>query len=71
MRMRFENASDLAEKVDYEGGLYEAIYYGINAEQLPPDTPSAVFDAWSALEAAMGEYGPMIQEWLAANLGGE
>ncbi|GII63563.1 hypothetical protein Skr01_36480 [Sphaerisporangium krabiense] len=48
---RFDSRQDVAFKVAWEGGLYEALEYGIKVNDLPEgDTELA--EAWRALDGA-------------------
>jgi len=41
---------ELADKVEWEGGVYDAVcLYGLKPEYLPDDTPPEVVEAWTAL----------------------
>lgn len=58
----------LAGKVDWEGGVAEAITgYGISSDALPEDTPRKVVESWKNIEG-MSEDISRINEWL---FGGE
>ena len=61
---RYESPEELAGKVDWEGGLTEAILgYGIKSEDLPVGTPPEIVDAWKRVEA-VGPDVDKIQSWL-------
>jgi hypothetical protein len=60
---RYGNKQDLAAKVDWEGGLTEAIEYGIRTGDLPAGTPQAIIDAWKRLEDSYVDVG-RVNEWL-------
>lgn len=63
---KYESREELAGKVDWEGGVEEAIIgYGITSAELPEDTPSEVFDAWRRVEVTKGDF-DRISEWLYA-----
>jgi hypothetical protein len=50
--MRFENACEVQEKADWEGGLVELIVdYGTTADELPLSFPQEVVDAWNRVAA--------------------
>lgn len=64
MSTRYENKEGLAEKVDWEGGVAEAINgYGIHSDELPEGTPQAIVEAWQRVEA-VGAYIHAIENWL-------
>lgn len=46
---RFENREELAGKIDWEGGLWSALEYGISAEDMP-EGDSDLMEAWAELE---------------------
>lgn len=48
----FMTKEELVHKVEWEGGVMEAVEYGITVSQLPPDTPEDILDAWAQLEEA-------------------
>jgi hypothetical protein len=52
---------DLAQKVEWEGGLAAAIDYGIKHDELPDDTPTETVDAWRRLEADLAT----VDNWLS------
>lgn len=61
---RFESPGDLAAKVEWEGGLTEAILgYGIKSEELPEGTPEEVVEAWKRVEAVKPDLA-VIENWL-------
>jgi hypothetical protein len=52
---------ELASKVEWEGGVYEAIKgYGIGLDALPVSTPSEIRAAWQTVARAVEK----IQTWL-------
>lgn len=62
--MRYESKEDLAGKVDWEGGVAEAITgYGITTDMLPEDAPGEIVRAWRRIEES-GKDIDAIQEWL-------
>ena len=66
MPSKYESREDLAAKVDWEGGVSEAINgYGIGADELPEDTPADIVAAWRRVEIIGGDV-EFIQEWLYA-----
>ena len=55
---------ELAAKVDWEGGVHEAIAcYGLSPELLPEDTPAEVRDAWTIIYHS-GDDADVIADWL-------
>lgn len=55
---------ELAAKVEWEGGVIEAITnYGLDTADLPDDVPAQIAEAWYRVQMiAADEY--LIQEWL-------
>lgn len=51
MSNRFEFRSDLASKIEWEGGIFEALDYGIKAEDMP-EGDTELTAAWTELRAA-------------------
>ncbi len=62
---KFENKQDLAEKISWEGGVMEAVEYGVKVTDLPVDTPAPICVAWLKLQEAT-EYIDAIYAWLEA-----
>jgi len=54
MTERFRNRLELAGKVEWEGGLIEALGYGITADMMPEDDDELT-EAWTALKAAYSQ----------------
>lgn len=50
---------EVAAKVDWEGGLVEAMEWGLRAEHMP-EGDSELFAAWSVMEAAFRRLGPLM-----------
>jgi hypothetical protein len=66
-QMKYESVADLYDKVDWEGGLTEALFgYGIAAEDLPDGTPGDIVAAWATLEDLSGTIRG-IEAWLEDN----
>jgi len=64
MSWAFPNKQALRDKVDWEGGVTEAILgYGIPTSDLPPETPAAIADAWKRVEAIKDDH-RLICGWL-------
>lgn len=53
------NRADFAAKVEWEGGIFEALEYGLHSDDID-DTDQELQDAWSALETAYGNMVPLI-----------
>lgn len=51
MGKHFESRLDVAGKIDWEGGIFEALEYGIKASDMP-ESDQELTDAWQALEIA-------------------
>lgn len=49
---KYETVADLADKVDYEGGLESAMTYGIRASEVPEEIQAD----WKRLEFAWSIY---------------
>lgn len=64
---KFENVFELWSKVDWEGGLVDAILgYGIRVEELPVGTPQEIIEAWERIEAMDADVN-LINTWLEDN----
>ena len=51
---RYTNVADVRDKVDWEGGIADAIIgYGLTASNLPENAPPEVVEAWLAIEAVV------------------
>lgn len=62
--VRYESKDDLAAKIDWEGGLAEAITgYGIKFTDLPEDTPWPIVQAWQRIEDSTKDL-DLIYNWL-------
>ena len=60
----YESKQALADKVDWEGGVAEAIMgYGISSEELPKDTPDEIVEAWKEAEKAKAAF-DKINDWI-------
>ncbi len=51
MSGRFPSRAALAAKIEWEGGLMEALDYGVKTADMP-EGDEALAEAWAALEAA-------------------
>lgn len=60
---KFDNKQDLAAKIEWEGGVFDAALYGIRSTDLPEGTPQNIIDAWQHLEAVIVQE-EMIINWL-------
>lgn len=68
MSDRFEDREDLAAKIEWEGGLMEALDYGIKTEMMP-EGDAELTEAWAKLEASFRETSRLadaVQELLDA-----
>ncbi len=54
MSDRFGSREDLAAKIEWEGGLMEALDYGIKTEMMP-EGDAELAEAWAKLEASFRE----------------
>jgi hypothetical protein len=54
MSDRFEDREALAAKIEWEGGLMEALDYGIKTEMMP-EGDTELEQAWAKLEASFRE----------------
>lgn len=62
---RFASTEDLAAKIEWEGGITEAILdYGIKSEDLPEGTPDEVVKAWQLIETDTAQAVKVISDWL-------
>jgi hypothetical protein len=51
---KFENRQELADKIEWEGGLEDALDYGIKSSDLP-ESETKLIAAWALMEAAFDE----------------
>lgn len=64
---RYESVADLHDKIEWEGGLLDAIHgYGIHEENLPSTTPRKVTEAWGRLDNMHDDIA-FVEEWLETN----
>ena len=69
MTDRYESVRSLAEKVEWEGGVTEAITeYGIFPDALPEGTPQSIIHAWTEVYESRG-YVDEIATWLYQEMG--
>ena len=62
--MRYETREELSGKVDWEGGVTEAITgYGITVTDLPEDVPATIADAWLRIQNTQDDVW-LIERWL-------
>lgn len=54
MSTRFESRRALANKINWEGGLMEALDYGIKTADMP-EGDTELTEAWAALESSFRE----------------
>ena len=55
MSERFESREALAAKVSWEGGIYEALDYGIRADEMP-EGDEELTAAWTAMQEAFAAF---------------
>jgi hypothetical protein len=55
--------AELAARIDWEGGVMEAVEYGVKVGDLPVNTPEEVLDAWQQLQEAVPCF-DVIYRWL-------
>lgn len=62
--MKYEDSQELADKIDWEGGLTAFVFgYGISLEDLPGDMPGDIRDAFARI-LAVHEDIRLIREYL-------
>lgn len=54
---------ELADKIDWEGGVFESVEYGLKVSDLPEGVPPEVAEAWANLEKAVRDQ-DLINAWL-------
>ncbi len=54
---RFTSREDLAAKIEWEGGILEAVDYGITTEMMP-EGDAELTEAWNKLATAYHEMAP-------------
>ena len=67
--MKFKDRHDLAAKVSWEGGLMEALDYGITTDMMP-EGDAELTEAWAKLEASFRETSKLadaVEELLAGD----
>jgi hypothetical protein len=52
---RYESRSDLAAKIDWEGGMSSALDYGIRMDDMP-EGDYELINAWQIMEICWGTY---------------
>lgn len=58
------NREELAAKVDWEGGVLEAITgYGLSVDRLPEDVPLVIREAWQRVYDIAAD-ACLIEDWL-------
>lgn len=60
MSDRFKSRADLAGKIEWEGGLMDALDYGITTDMMPEDD-AELAEAWAKLEAAFKAVQPLAE----------
>ena len=58
--MKFANRSELASKIEWEGGLLESLDYGITTEMMP-EGDTELIEAWKRLETAFKAVQPLAE----------
>ena len=53
---------DLANKVEWEGGIIAVLEYGVNPNDLDPSVPDALREAFGELYRAWIDLGPLERE---------
>lgn len=56
---RFANRDAVRLKIEWEGGVFEALDYGLNASDMP-EGDQELMNAWSDLEVAWNAMQPLI-----------
>lgn len=51
MSQPFKNRTDLAAKIEWEGGVFAAMEYGITVADMP-EADTELIEAWTKLDAA-------------------
>lgn len=54
---------ELASKIEWEGGIMEAVDYGIKVADLPEDIPVEIRDAWQRMRNVLADV-DLVQRWL-------
>lgn len=52
---RFESRAALAAKIDWEGGIHEAVDYGITVDMMP-EGDDVLAEAWRELASAYAQF---------------
>ena len=60
MSERFKSRTDLRDKIDWEGGITDALDYGIKTEDMP-EGDAELTEAWGKLEAAWRALAPLAE----------
>lgn len=67
---RFEDRQSLAYKIEWEGGIYESLHYGIKPDDMPEgDTELeaawlVIYDAFRMFEIAMERVEELMEDYL-------
>jgi len=69
MSDRFTSREHLAAKIEWEGGILEALDYGIRTGDMP-EGDTELIEAWGKLEAAWKQLNPLADA-VTELLGGE
>ncbi len=54
---------DFEAKIDWEGGVYGALQYGLRADDFYPNLPPRVREAWNDLVIAFDEIDELVDEY--------
>jgi hypothetical protein len=57
-----DDIDDFLGKIDWEGGVVDALEYGLTTERYP-NLPQRLRDKWVELREAWNEFAPLIDEW--------
>jgi hypothetical protein len=58
---RYANRADVAAKIEWEGGIWETLEYGLAYTDMP-EGDDALASAWAALQAAFGQARHLARE---------
>jgi uncharacterized protein (DUF1800 family) len=68
MSDRFESREALAAKVEWEGGVMEAVDYGIKAEEMPDEELRALWAdlqvKYKAADEVSSKINALLEDWL-------
>jgi hypothetical protein len=55
------NIHDFLGKIDWEGGVYEALQYGLKTNEY--DLPQHLVDAWNEIRDAFDDIEDLVADW--------